>query len=145
MNKKVISGILFLTSLSILALSSCEKDESLPEKPVITITEVGSHDMPEGKVIAGEELHLEAEIVAEGSIARIDVEIHQEESGGFEIEKSYVDGKYIGVKNVEFHEHIDIPDEAPAGAYHLHLTVTDKEGQSTTAEAELTVERQVVE
>ncbi|MDR2773550.1 MAG: DUF4625 domain-containing protein [Tannerella sp.] len=141
MNKKVISGILFLTSLSTLALLSCKKDEVIPEKPVITITEVGSHDMPEGKVKAGDELHLEAEIVADGSIARIDVEIHQEEGGGFEIEKSYVDGKYIGVKNVEFHEHIDIPAETPAGEYHLHLTVTDKEGQSTTAEAELTIER----
>ncbi|MDR0698931.1 MAG: DUF4625 domain-containing protein [Tannerella sp.] len=141
MNKKVISGILFLTSLNILVFSSCKKDEPLPEKPVITITEVGSHDMPEGIVKAGDELHLEAEIVAEGSIARIDVEIHQEEGGSFEIEKSYVDGKYIGVKNVEFHEHIDIPGEAPAGEYHLHLTVTDKEGQSTTAEAELTIER----
>jgi uncharacterized membrane protein len=140
MKKNVNSAILFLTSLSMLALSSCEKDETIPAKPVITITEVGSHDAPESKVKAGDELHLEAEIVAEGSIARIDVEIHQEEGGGFEIEKSYTD-KYVGVKNVVFHEHIDIPTEAPAGEYHLHLTVTDKEGQSATAEAELTIEK----
>jgi hypothetical protein len=141
MKKNVISGILFLTGLSILALLSCKDDKEMPAKPVVTITEVGSHDAPAGTVTAGDELHLEAEIVAEGLVARIDVEIHQEEGGSFEIEQSYTDGKYIGVKNVEFHEHIDIPGEAPAGEYHLHLTVTDKEGQSTTAEAELTIEQ----
>ncbi|MDR1381666.1 MAG: DUF4625 domain-containing protein [Tannerella sp.] len=140
MNKKVFSGILFLASLGTFALPSCEKDEVMPAKPVITITEVGSHDAPEGRVKAGEDLHLEAEIVADGLIARIDVEIHQEENGNYEIEKSYTDGKYVGVKNAEFHEHIDIPADAPAGEYHLHLTVTDKEGQSTTAEAEVIVE-----
>jgi hypothetical protein len=128
-------------SAGMLALSSCkEEDEPKPAKPVITITEVGSHDAPEGTVTAGDDLHLEATIVAEGLIARIDVEIHQEEGGSFEIEESYTDGKYIGVKNAEFHEHIDIPAETPAGEYHLHLTVTDKEGQTTTAEAELIIE-----
>jgi uncharacterized membrane protein len=140
MKKKVISGILFLTGLSLLALPSCNKDDETPAKPVVTITEAGSHDAPEGTVAAGEELHLKATIVAEGLTARIDVEIHQEEGGSYEIEQSYTDGKYIGVKNVDFHEHIDIPAETPAGAYHLHLTVTDKSGQSTTAETELTIE-----
>jgi hypothetical protein len=139
MNNKVTLRILFLLSISMLAFSSCKDDETMPAKPVVTITEVGSHDAPEGQVEAGEDLHLEAVIVAEGLTARIDVEIHQEEGGNFEIEASYTEGKYIGVKNVEFHEHIDIPADAPAGEYHLHLTVTDREGQTTTAEAELTV------
>ncbi|MDR1115697.1 MAG: DUF4625 domain-containing protein [Tannerella sp.] len=139
MNNKVTLRILFLLSISMLAFSSCKDDEKMLAKPVVTITEVGSHDAPEGQVEAGKELHLEAVIVAEGLTARIDVEIHQEEGGDFEIETSFTQGKYIGVKNVEFHEHIDIPVDAPAGEYHLHLTVTDREGQTTTAEAELTV------
>ncbi|MDR3180742.1 MAG: DUF4625 domain-containing protein [Prevotellaceae bacterium] len=138
MNKKIILGTLFLAGLSVLALSSCDKDD--PAKPVITITEIGSHDSPEGKVAAGDDLHLEAGIVAEGLIDKIVVEIHQEEGGGFEIEETFGAGsKYAGLKNAEFHEHIVIPEEAPAGEYHLHLTVTDREGQSTTAEAELEV------
>ena len=82
----------------------------------------------------GDDMHLEAEIVAEGLIKRIDVEIHKED-GSFEIEKSYTEGKYIGVKNTEFHEHIDIPANAPLGEYHLHFTVTDQQGQTTLAEA----------
>jgi uncharacterized membrane protein len=139
MGRKLIFGTLFLMGLSILALSSSKEDEDKPAKPVITITELGSHDTPEGKVTAGEDLHLEAEIVAEGSIARIDVEIHPENGGDSEIEKTYTDEKYVGKKNVEFHEHIDIPANAPAGEYHLHLTVTDKTGQTTTEEAELEI------
>jgi hypothetical protein len=77
--------------------------------------------------------------LAEGLISRIDIEIHQEEGSGFEIEKSFTDGKYMGVKNIEFHEHIDIPVEAPLGEYHLHFTVTDKEGQQTTAECHIEI------
>lgn len=140
MNKKKFLGTLFLAGLSLLALSSCDKDDPKPAKPVVTITEVGSHDSPEGVVAAGDDLHLEAEIVAEGLIDKIVVEIHQEEGGNFEIEETFgADSKYAGSKNADFHEHIDIPTNAPLGEYHLHLTVTDKEGQSTTAEAELEV------
>ncbi|MDR0574694.1 MAG: DUF4625 domain-containing protein [Tannerella sp.] len=132
---------MFLVGLSMLALTSCKKDEDkTPAKPVVEITEAGSHDAPEGKVAAGEELHLKAEIVAEGLIAEIAVEIHQEEGGSFEIEEKFGAGsKYFGLKNAEFHEHIDIPAEAPTGEYHLHLTVKDQAGQTATAEAELEV------
>ncbi|MDR1680613.1 MAG: DUF4625 domain-containing protein [Prevotellaceae bacterium] len=141
MNKKILFGALLLANIGLLSLASCSDDDpTTPAKPVVTITEVGSHDAPEGTVKAGDDLHLEATIVAEGIIARIDVEIHQEEGGSFEIEKAYTEGSYIGVKNAEFHEHIDIPADTPPGEYHLHLTVTDREGQTTTAEAELEIE-----
>jgi hypothetical protein len=142
MIKKFIFGTMFLTGLSLLALTSCEKDETkeTPAKPTVKITEVGSHDAPDGKVAAGDDLHLEAEIIAEGIIAEITVEIHQEEGGDFEIEQKFAAGsKYSGLKNADFHEHIDIPADAPVGEYHLHLTVTDREGQTATAEAELEV------
>ena len=86
----------------------------------------------------GDDMHLEADIVAEGLIKRIDVEIHKED-GSYEIEKAYTEGKYIGVKNTEFHEHIDIPAEAPLGEYHLHFTVTDKKGRTALAEAHIEV------
>ena len=84
-------------------------------------------------------MHLEADVLADGLISRIDIEIHQESRNGFEIEKAYTDGKYIGVKNIEFHEHIDIPADAPLGEYHLHFTVTDKEGQQTTVECHIEI------
>ena len=132
---------MFLAGLSMLALTSCEKDEAneTPAKPAVEITEVGSNNT--GKVTAGNGLHLEATILAEGLIAEIVVEIHQEDGGNFEIEKTFgADSKYFGLKNADFHEHIDILDDAPEGEYHLHLTVKDQAGQTVTEEAELVIE-----
>ena len=127
----LISSVLLLAGLA----ASCKKDDTAA-KPVITLTEVG-HDNSR-HAMRGDDMHLEADIVAEGLIKRIDVEIHKED-GGYEIEESYTEGKYIGVKNTEFHEHIDIPAEAPLGEYHLHFTVTDKKGQTTLAETHIEV------
>ena len=129
-------NIIALFSFSFVACK--DDDKSSVAKPVITLTEVGHDNSGIGHI--GDDLHLEAEIVAEGSIKRIDIEIHQEEGGKFEIEKSYTEGKYIGVKNAEFHEHIDIPAEAPVGEYHLHFTVVDGEGQSTTVESDVEIQ-----
>ena len=132
-----INTILSLAAAAALLLSatSCNKEETTA-KPTVNLTEVG-HDN-EKVAMRGDDLHLEADILAEGLIKRIDVEIHQED-GTYEIEKSYTDGKYVGVKNVEFHEHIDIPAEAPLGEYHLRFTVTDQKGQTTLAEAHIDV------
>lgn len=132
--KNIILTIAAVAALAFLSVS-CKKDNA-PAKPVVTFTEVG-HDNSK-HAMRGDDIHLEADIVAEGLIKRIDVEIHKE-NGGFEIEKSYTEGKYIGVKNTEFHEHIDIPSDAPLGEYHLHFTVTDQQGQTTTAEAHIEV------
>ncbi|MCR4603147.1 MAG: DUF4625 domain-containing protein [Prevotella sp.] len=124
-----------LFTLGMTACSSDDDDDDLPAKPVITLTEVGHDNSCHAH--PGSDLHLEATVLAEGLIQRVDVEIHQEEGGTFEIETAYTDGKYIGVRNIEFHEHIDIPANAPLGDYHLHFTVTDKHGQQTTAEQHL--------
>ena len=132
--KNIILTIAAVAALAFLPVS-CKKDNA-PAKPVVTFTEVG-HDNSK-HAMRGDDMHLEAEIVAEGLIKRIDVEIHKE-NGGFEIEKSFTEGKYIGVKNTEFHEHIDIPAEAPLGEYHLHFTVTDQAGQTVTAEEHIEV------
>lgn len=130
-----ILSIFAAAAALILSATSCNKEEN-PAKPTVTLTEVG-HDNSK-TAMRGDDMHLEADILAEGLIKRIDVEIHQED-GGFEIEKSYTEGKYVGVKNVEFHEHIDIPADAPLGEYHLHFTVTDQKGQTTVAETHVEV------
>ena len=127
-----IIRIFVIITLAVV-FAACRKT---PSAPKITLTEVGHENS--GKAEQGDDMHLEADILAEGLIKSIHVEIHQE-SGSYEIEKSYTSGKYIGVKNTEFHEHIDIPADAPLGKYHLHLTVTDNEGQTATAEAHVEV------
>lgn len=132
-----VNSIISLAAAAAIVLfaTSCNKEENIA-KPTVNLTEVG-HDN-EKVAMRGDDLHLEADILAEGLIKRIDVEIHQED-GSYEIEKSYTEGKYIGVKNVEFHEHLDIPAEAPLGEYHLHFTVTDMKGQTTLAETHIDV------
>jgi len=137
-NIKLLSLMMALFAISSFCLTACSDDDENPAKPVITLTEVG-HDNS-GKAHPGTDLHLEAEVVAEGLIKRIDIEIHQEDGGSFKIEQAYTEGKYVGVRNITFHEHIDIPANAPTGEYHLHFTVTDAEGQQTTVGHELVLE-----
>ena len=124
-------ALALLSSISLLFTACDNDDDDDVARPVITLTEVG-HDNSK-QAHPGHDMHLEADIVAEGIIARIDVELHKEGDGKYEIEKSYTD-KYTGVRNAEFHEHIDIPADAPLGEYHLHLTVTDKQGNQTSAQ-----------
>lgn len=129
------TSIITIALATILSFASCTKT-TVPAKPVITLTEVGHENSK--TAMRGNDMHLEADILAEGLVKAIHVEIHQE-SGSYELEKEYTSGKYIGVKNTEFHEHIDIPAAAPLGEYHLHFTVTDQEGQQTMAEAHIEV------
>lgn len=138
MNKRFVWSVALLLNLCLLIFSSCrDEKDSLPANPVVNLTEIGRGNNRTG--VAGADLHLEGHIFAEGIIRRIDIEIHLESGGNFKIEKSYTEGKYIEVKNADFHEHIGIPAEAPAGDYHLHFSVTDRSGQTTTTVSELSV------
>jgi len=133
----LMTAVITIISLSLTACSSSDDDETLPAKPVITLTEVG-HDNAR-HAHPGHDLHLEASLIAEGLIKRIDIEIHQEGGANKIVEQSYTEGKYTGVRNTEFHEHLDIPATAPLGEYHLHFTVTDQHGQQTTAESHIEI------
>lgn len=139
MNKHIVCKIAFFFSLCLLVFSACSDDDNHnPAKPVIDLTEVGHENSKTG--VAGSDLHLEGRILADGVIRRIDIEICPQSGEGFKIEKSYSEGKYVGVKNTDFHEHLDIPAETPAGAYRLRFAVTDEWGQVTVVETGLTIE-----
>ncbi len=139
MKRKLLLGALLLLSANVLLFTSCEDEK--PLGPTVKITELGSdHDNPNNQIaIIGTDAHIEAEITAEGLIESIEVEVHQE-GGSFEFGKVYTDSKYVGKKNATLHEHLDIPSEAPAGEYHLHLVVRDQFGQTATAESKLTLQ-----
>ena len=139
MKKYLSMAAALLLSLCTFTFSACDNDEEGKNagKPAVSLNEVGEENSK--TAIVGSDLHLEGEITAENGIKRIDIEIHQEEGGEFRIEKSFTEGKYIGVKNATFHEHIDIPAEAPAGSYHLYFTVTDQLGQTDTKESEISL------
>lgn len=131
---RFLTGLLLMTVMTV----SCKKDDIAPSpsgNPVINITELGSGNS--GTVEAGKDLHIEGVIEAEGLIDKIEIEIHQE-GGSFEIEQIYTE-EYAGSRKANFHEHIDIPAEAPAGEYHFHIKVTDKKGQTAEFESDLIV------
>lgn len=136
MNIKFKTLAIFFTVAIMAIFSSCEKDDDVVPKPVIREIELGIGDSHVAYI--GADLHIQAEIVAEGKIDKITVEIHQEEGSGEEIEAEY--DEFVGLKNTTFHKHVDIPVTTVAGTYHFHLTVTDQEGNSTTLEEEITIE-----
>lgn len=137
----------FLLSLVGLALFSCQDDDDMEfDAPAISnfeFGEGGTHST-EGTAYRGSDLHMEAVILAEATVASITVTIHGHdlEVGEGETEwdfsQTYKDEKYL-VKNPTFHEHIDIPATAPAGEYHVVLEVTDSEGQTSEVEGHLDV------
>ena len=141
MNKKIVFGAMMLLNICLIFFTGwSDNDDNNPAKPVINLTELGSgHDSPNDKTAyIGGDAHIEAEIEAEGLIAQIIVMVHQAD-GDYEFSKTYTDEKYIGVRNTTFHGHLDIPEDAVAGEYHLHLTVTDQFGQTATSESDLTL------
>lgn len=140
--KKYIFYFAFILVFALLTFTSCTKDDKLP---TIKITELGYENS--GRVVAGEELHIEAEIEAPHKIERVELEIHKE--GGYKSVRITSEGnewhlemiydEFKGLKNSEFHKHFDVPITAPAGDYHVHLSVIDQKGNKAKAEAELKV------
>jgi hypothetical protein len=143
MNRRVLLSLLLAASLIFVG---CKKDEEYA-KPTVSLSELGYENSKIG--YAGSELHIEADIVAEATINKVTVEIHHEGDDGrtvatilhedeWEVDTTYT--KFSGKKNATFHEHIDIPVHAEVGDYHVHIVVTDMEGQSITVEDELEVQ-----
>jgi len=131
-----LSNVMILISLFAITLSSCKKEEKEVAKPVISDFELGYNNS--GTAVLGSDLHLEANIVAEGKIKEIEIHIHFEGAQGWEFEKEYK-GSYAGVKNTTFHEHINIPLDIDTGTYHFHFKVVDMEGNVAEIERDLII------
>jgi hypothetical protein len=131
---------LFLAlSISAFFAACSDDDEVLPvAPPTITGVEIGSDNSKIG--YAGSDFHIDAAITAPGSIAEIQVEIHPESGAGWEYDSVYTEG-FAGLNNAQFHKHIDIPADAALGHYHLHLTVTDKNGAKVDIEEEIEIKQ----
>jgi hypothetical protein len=147
--KQFIQSLLFISIATVL-LVACEKEISAP---VFKSVEIGLNNSKTAYI--GADLHLEADIIADGKIASIRLVIHHEEEGAehapkmkisgvaahaeeWEVDTIYT-GVYANVKNTTFHEHIEVPEYAEAGSYHLHLYVTDLEGNQSMIEEEITI------
>lgn len=95
-------------------------------------------------VVRGSDFHTEFTINAVHGIHQINVDIHAHGltpgTGELEwnFENNYSEG-YHGQTEVEFHEHIDVPDTSPAGEYHIVFTVEDEEGNTLEYESHIDV------
>ena len=137
----------FLISILGLFLVSCQDDEDVTfDAPVISNFEFGNGGThsTDGTAYRGSDIHIEAEILAEATVASITVSIHGhdivvgEGEEEWDFSHTYTDDKYL-VRNPTLHEHIDIPATAPAGEYHVTMEVTDEAGQTTEVEGHLEV------
>ena len=132
-----------------LFFTSCEKDDETNPKPVVTLSELGYENSKIGYV--GSDLHIEAEILAEGKVDIVTIEIHPEgeheeksasivlHEGEWDFDTTYTE--FSGIIDPTFHKHVDIPMHADTGHYHFHFIVTDMEGQQTVVQEELKIEQ----
>lgn len=135
--KQLLSKLNIALVLFFLSIAACKKDEDVIPQPSITDFEIGYEN---SKVVTrGSDLHLEAEILAPGTIANIKIEIRTSTTSGWTYDQTFTEG-YEGTKNSEFHEHIDVPASAGLGNYQIRIIVTDKNGRSSTAESQLTIQ-----
>jgi hypothetical protein len=149
MKKRLNISILLIlvTIFTILSvLNSCKKEAEIAA-PSITLEELGYQNTK--VAFRGNDLHIDAYLLAEGKIANVNIDLHPEGTHSankatapspirWEFDSVYT-GKYYGIKNADFHEHIEIPMSADTGHYHFHFSVTDLEGNRTSIEEEIQI------
>lgn len=95
-------------------------------------------------VVRGDDFHAEFFINAVNGIHNITVDIHADgiTTGVGEVawhyDQIFSEG-YHGQTEVEFHEHIDVPATAPAGEYHMVITVEDENGNTKKLDTHINI------
>jgi hypothetical protein len=131
-HNKLILALLFIAA----RFSACKKDEEMPNTsaPVISGLEIGPNNNKTAH--PGGDVHVEAQVTATENIESITLEIKSKNSTGWSLKTTYTDG-FAGLKNAEFHKHVDVPVDAVLGAYEVYLTARDKNGKETKVESTL--------
>jgi len=133
-----------------ILLNSCSSDDdnssSSLDAPEITNFEYGegsSHSTDQA-AYTGSDIHIEADIYAEGVVNSITLSIHSHDAvpGDGEIEWDFTqvyDGADYQAINPTFHVHVDVPEYAAQGEYHIELVVVDELGNSTEMEGHIDI------
>lgn len=86
-------------------------------------------------VVCGDDFHAEFIVSAIHGIHHIIMDIHGhgitvgEGEQEWHFKEEFEEG-YHGETEVEFHKHIDVPATAPAGEYHITITIEDEKGNA---------------
>lgn len=75
------------------------------------------------------DLHVGGDISAPNKIASVTIEIH----GAWAYEVTYTDAAMVGQTTYHLHKHVNV-SAAPAGHYHVHITVKDQAGKEREIE-----------
>ncbi|WP_410221146.1 DUF4625 domain-containing protein [Pedobacter sp.] len=126
---------MFITSLLVF---SCKKEVvSTEAEPVINIREIRVNNNK--TAYTGQDLHIDAQINAQEKIKSIKLQITLAESGfGWSFLSTYTKS-YEGLKKADFHEHINVPNDAKTGDYNLLIIVTDERGKRSEAKVNFKV------
>ncbi len=117
-----------------LGFTACGSDDDDPQVPAPTIK-------LEEANIEGDELCVEADIMAQGRTAQILINICDAAGKTTKVSQPVSGSKYIGVLNIDgFHVHVPIAGKNVIAGDLLKLTVTDANGLSTTAQMSITEE-----
>ena len=131
-NLKYMSLLMALVSVITIGFTSCGSDDDDTPAPTIEMEEAN---------IEGNELCVEADIVAQGRTASILINICDPSGKTIKVAQPVAGSKYIGVLNIDdFHVHVDIAGKNVAVGDLLKLTVADANGRSTTAQKSITEE-----
>ena len=97
-----------------------------PDAAEFDNVKIGKDNNMAGQV--GSTVPVSVSIKTKQPIKEIEVEFHGD---GGEFPTAYTD-KYAGKTDVQFSEDVPVPATAPAGEYHVHITVTEQNGHTTT-------------
>lgn len=120
--------------------NSTKVDGHLQILDTITLSDISIDD----EVARGNDFHVEYLIHAVNGIHNITVDVHShgispgEGEAGWHYKEIFSEGLH-GLRDAEFHKHIDVPMTAPAGEYHMVITVKDEDGNSKKIERHLNV------
>ena len=132
-NLKYMCLLMALVSVMTIGFTSCSSDDyDDTPAPFVKLEEAN---------IEGDELCVEANIVAQGRISSIVINVCDPSDSNVKVAYPVMGNKYIGVLNIEdFHVHVDIAEKNVSMGDLLTLTVTDANGRSTTAKKSITEE-----
>ena len=140
--QKMMKKLLKLSSAILLAsvlFFSCEKEEEkkLTISDVVAENHDGGTEIPLGGTIS---INFAA-IAGEARLDFYHIEIHDHPtSGKVEDEYKIIDddfkdqSTFKGLRNANVHEHIQVPDTANLGSYHVVIVVVDEDGYSVDTE-----------
>ena len=115
-----------------LGFTSCGDNDDVVPPPSIVIEEAN---------IEGDELCVEADIKAEGRTQSILITITNAQGSTTKVSYPITASKFLGVLNIEgFHVHVPIGGMNVVVGDLMKLTVTDANGNSTTAQKAITEE-----